>query len=156
MEKLKFFWQPQNIFYNYLLISSSFHIFAIVTYHWCSYRGTIILVWTLHNGKASHDALSIGYLELPHSNVGQRQLRSLMSRVCWICIPNVCEKAIHAFTAHLLGISAIFAWMSLCSSTNVGCGKPQIADEQKVDTHVFRCVGSWIKNCIWVNIRINN
>lgn len=56
--------------------------------------------------------------------------------------PQRVREGNHAFTAHLLGISAIFAWMSLCSSTNVGCGKPQIADEQKVDTLVFRCVGS--------------
>ena len=34
------------------------------------------------------------------------------------------------------------AWVSLCSSTNVGCGKPQPADGQKVDTHVFSLCSS--------------
>jgi len=29
--------------------------------------------WTLHNGKASHDALSIGNLKLPQEDVCQRQ-----------------------------------------------------------------------------------
>ena len=43
-------------------------------------------------------------------------------------------------STHTYGcISNLFVGITLLVSMQ-GCGKPQIADEQKVDTHVFRCV----------------
>jgi hypothetical protein len=54
--------------------------------------------------------------------------------------PVVCLRANHAFIAHLRVHQQYFAWVSLCSSTCKGCGKPQPAGGQKVDTHVFCCV----------------
>ena len=54
--------------------------------------------------------------------------------------PVVCLRANHAFTAHLRVYQQYVAWVSLCSSTCKGCGRPQSADEQKVDTRVFCCV----------------
>lgn len=56
----------------------------------------------------------------------------------------MCVRAYQAFYAHITDISVLHSWVSLCSSTNVGCGRPQIADERKVDTHVFFCV---VKPC---------
>ncbi len=53
------------------------------------------------------------------------------------CIPVVCAKANHAFNAHFLGVSAI-RHVGITLFVNLqGCGRPQEADEQKVDTHVF-------------------
>ena len=43
----------------------------------------------------------------------QRQMQSLMSRVCCICIPVVCLRAIDAFTAHLRVISIKFVGITL-------------------------------------------
>ena len=43
-------------------------------------------------------------------------------------------------STHTYGfISNTFVGITLFVSTQ-GCGRPQIADGQKVDTHVFRCV----------------
>ena len=43
-------------------------------------------------------------------------------------------------STHTYGfISNTFVGITLFVSTQ-GCGRPQIADEQKVDTHVFCCV----------------
>ena len=38
---------------------------------------------------------------------------------------------------HTCGCISNRSWVSLCSSASKGCGRPQEADEQKVDTHVF-------------------
>ena len=95
------------------------------------------VVQALHNGKASHDAMSIGHLKLPHSNIGQRQRRvdatGMLKRVSR-CV----REGLPCLQRTLTGVSAIHVrGYPLCSSTNVGCGKPQMTDEQKVDTHVF-------------------
>ena len=52
--------------------------------------------------------------------------------------PVVCLKAIHAFIAHLRVFQQLFVGITLLVNTQ-GCGRPQIADGQKVDTHVFCC-----------------
>lgn len=51
--------------------------------------------------------------------------------------PVVCVKVIQTFNAHIMGhISNNFVGIILLVRTQ-GCGKPQITDKQKVDTHVF-------------------
>ena len=41
----------------------------------CSWCGAYIVGQALHNGKASHDALSIGHLKLPQKIAYQRQCK---------------------------------------------------------------------------------
>lgn len=58
----------------------------------------------------------------------------------------MCVRANHAFNAHLSGAKQQFASVGIILFVNLqGCGRPQIADEQKVDTHVFRCVVKGIR-----------
>ena len=58
-----------------------------------------------------------------------------------MCIP-LCAWRLAIPSSHTYGcISNTYAWVSPCSSTCKGCGRPQIADEQKVDTHVFLLCG---------------
>ena len=53
--------------------------------------------------------------------------------------PVVCMRANHAFIAHLWVYQQRCVGITLFVSKQ-GCGRPQEADEQRVDTHVFRCV----------------
>ena len=53
--------------------------------------------------------------------------------------PRCVLEGYHAFTAHLRMHQQSFVGITLFVSTQ-GCGRPQEADEQKVDTHVFCCV----------------
>ena len=54
--------------------------------------------------------------------------------------PVVCVKANHAFNAHLAGYQ-LYICVGITLFVNLqGCGRPQIADEQMVDAHVFCCV----------------
>ena len=55
---------------------------------------------TLHDGKASHDALSTGNLKLPQKDVCQRQCRVDVTGMLKT-YPVVCVRANHAFNAHL-------------------------------------------------------
>ena len=55
------------------------------------------------------------------------------------CIPVVCVRANHAFIAHLRVYQQTDVGITLLVSTQ-GCGRPQMTDGQKVDTHVFYCV----------------
>ena len=102
-----------------------------------------LLLWSinvrhaLHDGKASHDALSIGYLKLPQEDYRSMTLRSWCHGYAEYVYPVVCLKANHAFIAHLRVYQQYVTWVSPCSSTCKGCGRPQIADEQMVDTHAF-------------------
>ena len=51
--------------------------------------------------------------------------------------PGVCVRANHAFNAHLSGcFSNTCVGITLFVSMQ-GCGRPQPADGQKVDTHIF-------------------
>ena len=54
--------------------------------------------------------------------------------------PVVCVRANQAFNAHLRGVSAIFCVGITLLVNTQGCGRPQIADGHKVDTHAFCCV----------------
>ena len=65
-----------------------------------------------------------------------KTMRSLMSRVCWKRIPS-CAWGLTMPSTHTYGfISNTFVGITLFVSTQ-GCGRPQMTDGQKVDTHVF-------------------
>ncbi len=51
--------------------------------------------------------------------------------------PVVCVKANHAFNAHITGYQLYFCVGITLFVSKQGCGRPQMTDEQKVDTHVF-------------------
>ena len=53
--------------------------------------------------------------------------------------PRCVLEGYYAFIAHLRVHQQSVVGITLFVSTQ-GCGRPQTADEQKVDTHVFRCV----------------
>ena len=53
--------------------------------------------------------------------------------------PVVCVRATYAFNAHLR-VSAIHGVGVTLFVSMQGCGRPQEADGQTVDTHVFCCV----------------
>jgi hypothetical protein len=94
--------------------------------------------WTLHNGKASHDALSIGCLKLPQK-MSAKDIAEFDATGMLNMYPRCVLEGYHAFTAHLRVHQQSFVGITLFVSTQ-GCGRPQTADEQKVDAHVFRCV----------------
>ena len=74
-----------------------------------------------------------------HKKMCVKDNAELMSRVCWIHIPS-CAWGLTMPSTHTNGfISIAFVGITLLVNTQ-GCGRPQIADGQKVDTHVFRCV----------------
>ena len=69
-----------------------------------------------------------------------KTLLSLMPRVCWICIPVVCLKANHAFTAHFRVNQQYVTWVSLCSSAlRAVVGLRQRMSMMWIPTS-FRCV----------------
>ena len=53
-----------------------------------------------------------------HKRLLTKDNAKLMPRVCWLCIPVVCLKANHAFTAHFRVYQQYDAWVSLCSSVS--------------------------------------
>ena len=54
--------------------------------------------------------------------------------------PVVCVEVNQTFIAHLR-VFQLYVCVGITLLVNTqGCGRPQIADEQKVDTHVFCCV----------------
>ncbi|MCR5152749.1 MAG: hypothetical protein K6A98_06315 [Prevotella sp.] len=57
-------------------------------------------------------------------------MQSLIATGMPFVYPVVCLKAVYAFNAHLRVYHLYFSWVSLCLSTNVGCGKPQPAGRQ--------------------------
>ena len=72
------------------------------------------------------------------------------------CIP-LCAWGLTKPSTHTYGcISNTNTWVSLCSSTCKGFGRPQIADEQKVDTHVFHCVVNLKQQCLNLGVTRRN
>ncbi len=59
--------QDRNIF---CIFAPDYNLVAMISVETDELRG-----WSLHDGKASHDALSIGNLKLPQKDVCQRQCR---------------------------------------------------------------------------------
>ena len=95
--------------------------------------------WTLHKGKASHDALSIGFLKLPQK-MSAKDNAELDATGMLNMYPRCVLEGEPCLHSTLSGVSAIrCVGITLFVSTQ-GCGRPQTADEQKVDAHVFRCV----------------
>ena len=75
------------------------------------------------------DALFLAVLKLPQSNL-----------VVVYTVPVGVPMANHAITHTFRGVLYIpTAWVSLCSFTTKGCGRPQTANGQKPDTPLFFC-----------------
>ena len=83
-----------------LAVPILFRIFVAAMPDECSCRGAMIRGQALHNGKASHDALSIGWLKLPQSIASQRQCGVDVTGML-NTYPVVCVRANYAFNAHL-------------------------------------------------------
>ena len=86
------------------------------------------------------DALFLAVLKLPQSNLVVKDIAEVDAAGRYIPFPLVCRwltmPSRTPFGAYYIIPSA---WVSLCSFTTKGCGRPQTADGQKPDTPHFFC-----------------
>ena len=112
-----------------------------VYWRWNPMRWVESWGWTLHEGKASHDALSIGWWNLGNFILQVKDTAEFDVTGMLKMYPVVCLRA-YAFTAHLRvyqhTLRGYHSVRQLARSPRTAS-----ADGQKVDTHVFRCVVKW-------------